>query len=138
MLVRAFRLSDYAEVKSLLSGVLSEECYTDTHEALAKQLSWDSELVLVAEKNQKVIGVIIGTIDNNNGYYYRIAVSTSYQRQGIGKKMIAAMKNRFTFRKVKKIRISVDSHNKPLLSLFQAVGFSENDFWHKSNLRICE
>lgn len=138
MIVRGFRLADYVEVKELLSGVLSEECYSDTHEALAKQLSWDSELVLIAEKHQQVIGVIIGTIDHNNGYYYRVAVASGNQRQGVGKKLISSLKNKFTMRKVNKIRVSVDSHNRPLLSLYQSMGFSEKDFWENNTLQICE
>ena len=54
-------LSDYSEVTGLLAEVFSEECYRDTMEAFANQLSWDSELVMVAERNNKVVGVIIGT-----------------------------------------------------------------------------
>ena len=46
MIVRSFRLSDYSEVTGLLAEVFSEECYRDTMEAFANQLSWDSELVM--------------------------------------------------------------------------------------------
>ena len=85
MNVRSFQLSDYRPVTELLETVLSEECYELTMEAFGRQLSWDSELVLVASVGDEIAGIIIGTIDNNKGYYYRIAVHPDYQRRGLGK-----------------------------------------------------
>lgn len=124
MIVRSFRLSDYSEVTELLAEVLSEECYRETVEAFANQLSWDSELVMVAERQSKVVGVIIGTIDvDNNGYYYRIAVARNHQRKGIGKAMIQALKKRFKQRKVMKIMVSLDHHNEPIVPLYESLGY---------------
>lgn len=133
MIVRSFRLSDYSEVTGLLAEVFSEECYRDTMEAFANQLSWDSELVMVAERNNKVVGVIIGTIDvDNNGYYYRIAVARDHQRKGIGKAMIQALKKRFQQRKVRKIMVSLDPYNEPIVPLYESLGYPVS----KTKLRI--
>lgn len=136
MIVRAFRLSDYSGVIRLMKSTLSQACYETTIEALAKQLSWDSELVLVAEHNGDITGMIIGTIDNNKGYYYRVAVSQHYQRQGIGKSMIAALKNKFIARKVKRIVVSIDDHSEPILPLYKSMGYTGQDFLQNKKLRI--
>src|SRR5690242_10721450 len=101
--VRSFQLSDYQPVSQLLETVLSAECYEQTMEAFARQLSWDSELVLVASVDNEIAGIVIGTIDNNKGYYYRIAVHPEFQRQGIGKSLIRSLKQRFEQRNVQKI-----------------------------------
>ncbi|GGD87593.1 GNAT family N-acetyltransferase [Paenibacillus nasutitermitis] len=127
--VRAFQLSDYRSVTQLLETVLSAECYELTMEAFGRQLSWDSELVLVAAINDEVAGIVIGTIDNNNGYYYRIAVHPDYQRQGIGKSLIRGLKQRFEQRNVSKIMISADEHNEPILSLYESLGYAASDFF---------
>ncbi|MDF2815467.1 MAG: GCN5-related N-acetyltransferase [Paenibacillus sp.] len=129
MYVRPFQLSDYAMITSLMEEVLSVACAEETMEAFAKQLSLDSDLILVAVLNEEVAGVIIGTIDQKNqGYYYRIAVSSQYQRRGIGKTLIQTMKQRFLQRKVSKILITVDPHNEPILPLYEAVGYADTDF----------
>ncbi|TXK82684.1 GNAT family N-acetyltransferase [Paenibacillus sp. N3.4] len=128
MHVRSFQLGDTSSVKTLLQDVLSETCYEETLEAFARQLSWDTELVLVAQEEEQVVGLIIGTIDNNNGYYYRIAVATEYQRKGIGKALIEAMKMRFLHRKVNKIMVTVDVHNEMVLPVYESVGYSTSDF----------
>ncbi|TYP70633.1 GNAT family N-acetyltransferase [Paenibacillus methanolicus] len=129
MHVRSFQLSDYRPVTQLLETVLSEECYELTMEAFARQLSWDSELVLVAAEEDEIIGMIIGTIDNNRGYYYRIAVHPNYQRQGVGKKLIQSLRGRFEQRNVAKILITADEHNEPILSLYESLGYATTDFF---------
>ncbi|MBD0382349.1 GNAT family N-acetyltransferase [Paenibacillus sedimenti] len=128
MHVRSFQLSDTSSVSALLQDVLSETCYEETMEAFARQLSWDTELVLIAEEENEIVGTIIGTIDNNNGYYYRIAVATEYQRKGIGKALIEAMKTRFLHRNVNKIMVTVDVHNEIVLPVYESAGYSTSDF----------
>jgi ribosomal protein S18 acetylase RimI-like enzyme len=128
MNVRSFQLSDYRPITALLEDVLSEECYEQTMEAFARQLSWDSDLVLVAVENSEIVGMIIGTIDNNKGYYYRIAVSPLHQRKGIGKTLIKALRQRFEQRHVTKILITADEHNEPVLPLYESMGYVANDF----------
>ncbi|MDF2960411.1 MAG: acetyltransferase [Paenibacillus sp.] len=128
MLVRSFQLSDYVSVTELFSNVLTEACYEETMEAFARQLSWDSELVLVAIENEQIVGVIVGTIDNHDGYYYRIAVSKQYQRRGIGKALIESMRQRFVQRKVRRIMITVDVHNEMILPVYESAGYQATDF----------
>jgi ribosomal protein S18 acetylase RimI-like enzyme len=130
MYVRSFQLSDYAAVTALLQDSLCDECYDETMEAFARQLSWDSELIIVAEKNREIAGIVIGTIDNNRAYYYRIAVHPAHRRQGIGRSMIQSLKFRFQQRKVSKILVTVDNHNEPVLPLYESLGYSSNDFSH--------
>lgn len=129
MNVRSFQLSDYKALTVLLEEVLTTECYEQTMEAFARQLSWDSDLVLVAVKQSEIVGIIIGTIDNNKGYYYRIAVSPDHQRGGIGKALVAALRMRFEQRNVSKIFITADEHNEPVLPLYESMGYAATDFF---------
>ncbi|MFF2093243.1 GNAT family N-acetyltransferase [Paenibacillus sp. NPDC058174] len=129
MNVRSFQLSDYRPLTALLEDVLTEECYEQTMEAFARQLSWDSELVLVAVEQSEIVGMIIGTIDNNKGYYYRVAVLPSHQRRGIGKALIQSLRQRFEQRNVMKILITADEYNEPVLPLYEAMGYAANDFY---------
>ena len=122
MQIRSFQLSDYRQVAELLQEVLSEECCEETMGAFARQLSWDGELILVASAEGEIAGVLIGTIDQHKGYVYRIAVGKSYQRQGIGKSLISAMHTRFRQRKVMKVLIAEDKHNKLLRPFYEALG----------------
>ncbi|MCI3927248.1 GNAT family N-acetyltransferase [Paenibacillus sp. TRM 82003] len=128
MQVRSFQLSDYAEVSQLMENSLSEACFHETMDAFARQLSWDSSLVLLAVDEASIVGVVIGTIDNNDGYYYRIAVDPFHRRKGVGKTLIQALQERFVERKVNRILIPVDTHNEPVVPVFESLGFDMSSF----------
>lgn len=131
MKVRSFQLSDYVAISHLLESVLSDEQYVDTMAAFARQLSWDSDLVLVAEaSDEEIAGVMIGTIDQNKGYYYRMAVHAEYQGQGIGQALIQATKQRFEQRGVKRFLVPLDDYNESLLPFLKKAGFQAEDFFH--------
>ncbi|GFR37952.1 hypothetical protein PRECH8_12480 [Insulibacter thermoxylanivorax] len=128
MIIRSFRLSDHACVNRLLSEVLTADCYEETIDALANQLSLDSGLILVAEVDQQVVGVIIGTVDDNKGYYYRLAIDVSHRNRGIGRTLIRHLDKRFQNRKVNKIMIALDRHNEHLRSFYESLGYQAKDF----------
>ncbi|MEV2356891.1 GNAT family N-acetyltransferase [Paenibacillus larvae] len=136
MHVRSFQLSDYHSVTVLLQNCLSEDCFDETIKAFAKQLHWDGELVLVAEEQEEVIGLIIGTIDNYNGYYYRVAVEPSHRRKGVGKLLIESMRQRFLQRHVHKIIVNVDQFNERILPVYESAGYSASDFSRANGLSI--
>jgi len=134
MLIRSFKLSDYVAVTQLLMEVLSEACFEETMEAFARQLSWDCELVLVAvDAEDRIVGILIGTIDDNKGYYYRIAVAPDCRRKGIGKSLIQTMKQRFLQRKVSRILINADKHNEMVLPVYESLGYRANDFMRSTH-----
>jgi len=128
MIIRPFQLADHASVNQLLLELLSEECYEETIDALANQLSLDSGLILVAERESQIVGIIIGTVDNNQAYYYRLAVHHDYRSQGIGQALIRTLDKRFKNRKVKKIMIALDRHNMHLRSFYESLGYQAKDF----------
>jgi len=124
MQIRSFQLSDYKLVAELLEEVLSEDCCEETMKAFARQLSWDSDLVLVAESAGNIVGVLIGTIDHHKGYVYRIAVRDKFRNQGVGKQLVSHMSNRFRQRKVLKVLVAEDKHNEVLRPFYDSLGIS--------------
>lgn len=127
MIVRSFQLSDYVAITNLLEEVLSEQVPDHTMSAFARQLSWDSELVLVAQDEQEIVGVMIGTIDKNKGYYYRVAVHPGHRRKGIAKSLIQTMRERFVKRGVYQILVTLDEYNESVFPVFQSAGCCPED-----------
>lgn len=127
MQIRSFQLSDYRLVAELLEEVLSEECCEETMGAFARQLSWDSDLVLVAESADSIVGVLIGTIDQHKGYVYRIAIRNQFRRQGVGRELVSHMRNRFRQRNVLKVLVAEDKHNEVLRPFYDSLGLKSTD-----------
>lgn len=128
MVIRSFQLSDYGMITELLEQVLDDSYLEETMTAFARQLNWDSGLVLVAEEEGRILGVMIGTIHRNKGYYYRVAVHPDHQRRGIGRAMIESMKQRFSQRQVQRMVVPVDEYNERLLPVYEKLGCCEEDF----------
>jgi ribosomal protein S18 acetylase RimI-like enzyme len=112
--------------------MLEEQAYAESLRALTRQLKWDSELILVAEMEEQVVGVIIGTIENNRGVVYRLLVE-EYQRQGIGSALIESLIKMFIARRVNKTWVTADSSNEKVIPFYRAIGFTEEDFVTKTN-----
>ncbi|TCZ77702.1 GNAT family N-acetyltransferase [Paenibacillus albiflavus] len=129
MCIRSFKLSDYGPATALLQRVLSEDCYDATIQAFARQLSWDTDLILIAEQDDEMVGIIIGTIDNAKGYVYRVAVTKEHRGLGIGERLTEALKQRFNIRQVNKIMVNMDSYNEVAIPFFESIGYQEVDFF---------
>jgi len=128
MEVRTFRLADYERATKLLERALSEECFSETLEACARQLYWDSKLVLVAQEGEEIVGLVIGTIDNEVGYCYRLAVEPSRRREGIGAALVGELQRRFAERNIRRMMVPLDTHNEAALPLYRSLGFGADSF----------
>lgn len=126
MNIRSFQLSDANRVTELFQVALSEDCFENTMGPFARQLSWDSDLIMVAEKDGELVGALIGTIDQNEGYMYRIAIHPDARRRGVGKALVKAMEKRFEQRKVIRVWVAGDEHNKAAMPLYEAMGYGAN------------
>jgi len=124
MRVRPFQLSDYRSVEALLEAVLCGECFEETREALIRQLSMDSELVQVAECDDQLIGLLIGTMDGKQGFVYRVCVHPDFRRQGVGDALVKAVNARFRSRNVREVVAVVDGHRKHIAPFFESVGLA--------------
>ncbi|WP_027415602.1 GNAT family N-acetyltransferase [Aneurinibacillus terranovensis] len=128
MLIRSFRLGDYAYISTIWEETGLEQTETETLDALAKQLAWDSELVMIAEYEEKVVGVIVGTIDGARGYFYRLAVDPAYQRLGIGRKLVEALEKRFKEKGVTRVFIMVNQDNKKVIPFYHSLGYEVKEY----------
>lgn len=126
--IRSFQLSDYSQVTSLMQDVLSDECFDETMDAFANQIAWDSELVIVAEKDGEIVGAVIGTIDQHRGYYYRVATAANQNLQEVDVALIQALKQRFDIRGIRRVVVPLDEHNQTLVPLFRSLGYEDKHF----------
>lgn len=122
MNIRSFRLSDYAAIMDIWKRTKLEQKEMET-DGLAKQIAWDSELVMIAELDERVVGVIVGTIEGNRAYFYRLAVDPNYQSKGIGRELVDALEAKFEKRGATQIQIMVNQNNESVIPFYQSLGY---------------
>ncbi|WP_232697791.1 GNAT family N-acetyltransferase [Brevibacillus daliensis] len=123
MIIRTFRLGDYSAITRIWQETDLDRTDSESFDSLAKQLAWDSDLVMVAENDGEVVGVIVGTIDGTRAYFYRLAVKPGEQGTGIGRKLVEALENRFKQRGVNHILIMVNQANQRVLPFYRSLGY---------------
>jgi len=123
MLIRPFRLGDYSAITSIWRETGLDKSETESLNDLAQQLAWDSDLVMVAEKEGRVIGVVVGTIDGARAFFYRLAVLPSEQGTGIGRQLVEAIEKRFKQRGVNRVLIMVNQDNPEVLPFYHSLGY---------------
>ncbi|HJV45583.1 MAG TPA: GNAT family N-acetyltransferase [Bacillota bacterium] len=128
MKVRSFRLGDYAAITSIWRETGLEQTETESLDDLAKQLAWDSELVLIAELEGTVVGVIVGTIDGTRGYFYRLAVNPAFQGRGVGRELVLALEKRFKQKGATRVIIMVNQDNKKVIPFYSNLGYQIQEY----------
>lgn len=90
MIIRLMALSDYEQVYQLWLSCagMGLNNLDDSREGIERFLKRNPETCFVAEKDEKIIGVIIAGNDGRRGYIYHTAVNPDYRKQGIGKNLL--------------------------------------------------
>ncbi|RKD21021.1 GNAT family N-acetyltransferase [Ammoniphilus oxalaticus] len=129
MRIRSFRLGDYAAITFIWRETgLEANKETVSLDDLAKQVAWDSELVLVAEVEEKVVGVIVGSLDGSKAYFYRLAVDPTYQGHGVGKQLVQALEERFKQRGATEIIIMINQDNQQVIPFYHSLGYEAQEY----------
>jgi ribosomal-protein-alanine N-acetyltransferase len=120
-MIRAFRLTDLGEVLRIERQAFLQEAY-DWIEFT--RLYWAGrDTFLVAQVERHLAGYIAGLMDGGEGYIASIAVAPDRRRQGIGRALLDAVKQKFIARGAITMALHVRAGNEPAIALYRQFGF---------------
>ena len=92
MNIRRMQISDYENIYALWLSCkgMGLNDVDDSESGISRFLARNPETCFVAEKDDKLIGVIMAGNDGRRGYIYHTAVHPSYQKKGIGSALVKA------------------------------------------------
>lgn len=121
MRIRGFTLDDYDAAAALWRD--ADHMSVPSREEMRRVLGQASELVLVAEDEGRVVGVVVGTDDGRRGWIFRLAVSPERRRQRIGEALVDELEQRLIARGATRIRLLVVGTNEPARRFWEASGY---------------
>lgn len=124
MEVREFDLADYDQVYRLWEATVGVG-RSDTREEVAKKLTRDPDLFLVATEGPTVLGVVIGAWDGRRGWLYHLAVDPGHQGQGVGTALLAEVERRLRAKGALKMCLLMWKNNEKARRLYQRRGYEE-------------
>ena len=125
MKIREFRIEDYPVVRELWQAAALELRPGDELEDIKLKLQRDPDLFLVSERENRIVGSVIGGWDGRRGWIYHLAVSPNYQRKGIGAGLVQELENRLLAKGAKMINAQVHKLNTKSATFFKAMGYDE-------------
>ena len=122
MRIRKMTIDDYEGVYNLWRNTPGVGLNTtdDSKEGISKYLSRNPDTCFVSEKDNEIVGVIMGGHDGRRGYIHHTAVKVSERGQGIGSKLVDCVMTALGKEGINKVALVVFRKNK--------IG---NDFWEK-------
>ena len=120
-------ISDYAEVYNLWLSCkgMGLNDVDDSESGIAKFLERNPDTCFVAERDNKIIGVIMVGTDGRRGYIYHTAVHPSCRNQGIGSRLVETAMDALKQLGISKVALVVFERNK-----------SGNAFWEKQGFTV--
>ena len=127
VLIREFRFPvDYQPVcqlwESIEKGVNVGR--SDALHEIEKKVDRDPDLFLVAEKDQNIVGSVIGGFDGRRGLLYHLAVADSFRGQGIGSRLLDEVESRLRAKGCLKSYLMITLDND------EAAQYYERRGWH--------
>lgn len=127
--LRPFRMDDYDAVLALWqnAGPGVSVRPSDRRPEVAKKLERDPDLFLVAEREGRVVGVILGAWDGRRGWLHHLAVDAAHRQAGIGSALIAEVEARLRAKGCLKVNLLVWADNEAARRLYARLGYQEMD-----------
>ena len=134
--IREMTINDFPEVfhigEEVFTAEYSQSLYRTWDEyEITTLFNSDSELCLVAELGEKILGFVLGTTVNKHnsswkyGYLVWLGVRKDIQQGGVGSGLFKEIKHRMKEQGVRMIMIDTAADNQPAIRFFKKRGFGD-------------
>lgn len=129
MIIRKMTIEDYDSVYDLWLNTpgVGLNNLDDSREGIEKFLKRNPETCFVAEKDNKIIGVILCGHDGRRAFIYHTAVSESERRRGVGTALVDAVIDALKKEGISKAALVVFSKNELGNSFWEKRGFTARE-----------
>jgi purine-nucleoside phosphorylase/ribosomal protein S18 acetylase RimI-like enzyme len=121
--LRDCRLEDVGAVLRLWQEAETTMSPTDTAANLGRAITDSTAIVLVAEREGRLVGCAIGSFDGWRGNIYRLAVPPAFRRQGIGRTLVAEIERRLAGQGARRMTALVLKDHPWAMGFWNAVGY---------------
>ena len=125
--IEKFKIEYYDEVVELWRKAGIGVGSSDTIDDVARVLNRNPDLFLIGKLQGRVIAVVMGAFDGRRGYVHHLAIDLDYHKKGYGKKMMNELIEKFHIKKIHKIHLFIEKHNKEVVDFYKKLGWEVRD-----------
>jgi ribosomal protein S18 acetylase RimI-like enzyme len=127
MKIRAFEAADEAPVIALWQACGLTRAWNDPHKDIARKLTQQPELFLVAELNGSVVGSAMFGYEGHRGWVNYLAVLPQHQRHGLARVLMARGEAMLTAAGCPKLNLQIRSSNAGVIAFYKHIGYGQDD-----------
>ena len=125
MKIRPYEPADETAVISLWREVLPDAApHNEPGMVLRQKLVYERDLLLVADVEGVLVGVVMGGYDGHRGWVYSLAVHPGHRRTGIGTELIRHLEKALSGRGCLKLNLQVRTSNAEVVAFYEKLGFA--------------
>jgi len=140
MLIRKMTIDDYNSIYQLWLNTPGMGLNTtdDSIDGIAKYLERNPNTCFVVEKDNEIIGVIMGGHDGRRGFIHHTAVKVSERGSGVGSKLVDAVMSALKDEGIHKVALVVYGKNEIGNTFWENRGFTTREDLVYRNKNITE
>ncbi|MEO8606074.1 MAG: GNAT family acetyltransferase [bacterium] len=124
MLIRAYVDADEPDVTALWDAVFPESRpWNQPRATLARQQAVQPEMLLVGERDGRVVATVIAGYDGVRGWIYHLAVLSAARGAGAGSAMMRAAERALAARGCAKVNLQVRADNADVVRFYERLGY---------------
>lgn len=127
MHIRPYQEADEDTVIALWNECGLTRPWNDPRRDIARKMTEQPELFLVATYQQKVVATAMIGFDGHRGWVYYLAVAPDYQHQSIGRALMTEAEQLLIERGCPKINLLVRSSNTDVIEFYRKLGYAQDD-----------
>jgi ribosomal protein S18 acetylase RimI-like enzyme len=123
--IREMTLDDYDAVTRLWAeaGLPYRPLGRDRPDKIRVEMERGTAVFLVAEADDQLVGVVLGTHDGRRGWINRLAVAPAYRRHGIAGRLVREVQRRVEAMGIDIVAALIESDNDASLEFFRAMDY---------------
>ncbi len=121
--IRPFALPDSEAVIAIWEACGLTVPWNDPHKDIARKMQVNPELFLVAERDGRIAGTVMGGYEGHRGWINYLAVLPECQQQGVGRALMDAVEAKLLALGCPKINLQVRQSNTAVIQFYGHLGY---------------